>query len=135
MQPTDLIPLVQLKYDHQNRIWADLKTREHQIRSALSILNTPRNIDLTLRQMGHDLIWQRWAQKHRSALQTQLAQCLAAQNEHRKDIQKTFAQLDAMKRMSAVQNKQDTRIQLCKVSDNLDQLNTLKSIDPDALYR
>lgn len=135
MNPTDLIPLVQLKYDHQNRIWADLKKREHQIRTALNTLNTPRDIDFTVRQMGHDLIWQRWAQNHRNTLQTQLAQCLAAQNEHRKDIQKTFAQLDAMKRMSDDQNKQETRVKLCKVSDTLDRMNTLRSIDPDALYR
>ncbi|MDA7827269.1 hypothetical protein N9A67_03470 [Rhodobacteraceae bacterium] len=130
-----LHPIAQAKYERQKFIFAQLKQRESQLLDALETLNRPTTLDWKLWHANHELVWHRWADQQRSALSTQLAQCLAAQHEHRPKVCKSFAQVTALSQIAMEEDRARHAKARSRQQDVIERFAMLSSINPDAQCR
>lgn len=135
MKIEKLIQLADMKYDRQKTIWNQLKYREQSIKAALGSLSCQSDVEWTMRTLGLDLAWYRWADQQRSALNIELARCLSAQADHRESVHKTFAQRQGLKTLSEANEHNKKKAKTARDYEKLAEMFVAKSKDLDAQYQ
>ena len=135
MKIEKLIQLADMKYDRQKTIWNQLKYREQSIKAALGSLSCQSDVEWTMRTLGLDLAWYRWADQQRSALNIELARCLSAQADHRESVHKTFAQRQVLNTLTEANAQNKKKANTARDFDKLAEMFMAQSKDLDAQYQ
>lgn len=98
-----LVVLMEMQYHHSHQSLQQVVSREMLIRKELATLQDHTraaqqlglNDEPEMRSMGADILWERWLERSRANLNTELARVLATKEVHLSSVRKSFGKLQA----------------------------------------